>query len=312
MNDQAPHRRRNPLTGEWVLVSPHRTQRPWQGQVEGQAPEILPPYDPGCYLCPGNLRAGGERNPDYQSTYVFTNDFSALLSGQESQPADQHPLFYSQPVNGTCRVICFSPRHDLTLPEMEVSEIRKVVDLWIEQAAELGEEYLWVQIFENKGPLMGCSNPHPHGQIWASDRLPNEPAKEDRRQREYYQQHNSVLLLDYFEMECDQDQRVICQNDHWYAVIPFWACWPFEILLAPARHVLRLPDLSPEEFRKPCLDHKKADGETGQPFRDLISIFDGLARGAFWGGGLQPLAAARSHLSPFAPFGGDQEIYGRI
>jgi UDPglucose--hexose-1-phosphate uridylyltransferase len=229
-----------------VLVSPHRAQRPWQGQVERLVPDILPAYDPDCYLCPGNLRAGGVKNPDYQSTFVFTNDFSALLSGEGSQSLNQHPLFQAQHVNGTCRVICFSPRHDLTLPEMEISDIRDVVKVWREQTSELGGKFLWVQIFENKGAVMGCSNPHPHGQIWASDQLPNEPGKEDRCQCEYYQHHNSVLLVDYLEAERGDDERIICQNEHWCAVVPFWATWPFEILLAPVSHVLRLPDLSNE------------------------------------------------------------------
>jgi UDPglucose--hexose-1-phosphate uridylyltransferase len=246
MMHEAPHRRRNPLTGEWVLVSPHRAQRPWQGQVEKPAPEILPAYEPDCYLCPGNLRASGERNPDYQSTFVFTNDYSALLNNVKNEPKNQHPLFLAHQVNGTCRVICFSPRHDLTLPEMEIGDIRSVVDVWREQTSELGEEYLWVQIFENKGAVMGCSNPHPHGQIWASDRLPNEPAKEDHRQLEYYRQHNSALLIDYFELERSKNERVVCQNDHWCALVPFWANWPFEILLAPKNHILRLPELSNE------------------------------------------------------------------
>ena len=246
MISEAPHRRRNPLTGEWVLVSPHRSQRPWQGQVERPVPDFLPAYDPDCYLCPGNMRAGGVRNPDYQSTFVFTNDFSALLSEEGSQSQDQHPLFQAQQVNGTCRVICFSPRHDLTLPEMETGDIRKVVDLWREQTSELGKKFAWVQIFENKGAVMGCSNPHPHGQIWASDQLPNEPEKEDRRQRKYYQKHDSQMLVDYFEIERGHDERIICQNERWCALVPFWATWPFEILLAPTSHILRLPDLTPE------------------------------------------------------------------
>lgn len=242
-----PHRRYNPLTGEWVLVSPHRTQRPWQGQVEKLPSARLPAYDPDCYLCPGNHRAGGARNPEYVSTYVFTNDFSALLPETPRVTESDHSLFQTQSVPGTCRVICFSPRHDLTLPEISVDEIRQVVDVWSEQVVELGGLYRWVQIFENKGAIMGCSNPHPHGQVWALDALPNEPAKEDERQKRYYAEYSHPLLIDYLALEYNQGSRIVVENDHWLATIPFWAIWPFEILLLPRRHVLRLPDLSDNE-----------------------------------------------------------------
>jgi len=242
-----PHRRYNPLTGEWVLVSPQRTQRPWQGQIEKTPPDDRPAYDPGCYLCPGNARAGGNHNPPYESTFVFANDFSALLPDAPPAAASDHPLFRSRSVQGECRVICFSPRHDLTLPEMALPEIRAVVDVWAEQVAELGERYRWVQVFENKGAIMGCSNPHPHGQIWASNDLPNEAAKEDAAQRRYFQQHGVPLLLDYVEQEARRGERLVVENAQWLAVTPFWAVWPFEILLLPRRHVLRLPDLTDAE-----------------------------------------------------------------
>src|SRR6266700_2957286 len=173
----SPHRRFNPLTGEWVLVSPHRAKRPWLGQVEKPPPENLPPYDPTCYLCPRNERAGGLTNPDYKSTFAFDNDFAALLPDEVSVHASNHPLLASVSERGLCRVICFSPRHDLTLPEMAPAEIRGVVDVWTAQTEELGQRYRWVQVFENKGEIMGCSNPHPHGQIWAGSALPDEPAK---------------------------------------------------------------------------------------------------------------------------------------
>ena len=242
-----PHRRLNQLTGEWMLVSPHRARRPWQGQVERLPAEDLPAYDPGCYLCPGNERAGGVRNPQYSSTFVFTNDFSALLPDSPMLHESRGDLLEAQPVHGTCRVICFSPRHDLTLPEMSRESILEVVEVWTRQLAELGEKYRWVQIFENKGAIMGCSNPHPHGQVWASDQLPNEPAKELLRQEAYFDEHSRPLLSDYLAAEMQSGERLVENNESWSAVVPFWAIWPFETMLLPRRPVQRLGDLDGSE-----------------------------------------------------------------
>jgi UDPglucose--hexose-1-phosphate uridylyltransferase len=242
-----PHRRLNRLTGEWVLVSPHRARRPWQGQVEKLPPDERSAYDPGCYLCPGNERAGGLRNPIYDSTFVFTNDFSALLPEESTEALEQHPLLGTQAVQGTCRVICFSPRHDLTLPEMKAADIQQVVRVWIDQMIELSQIYRWVQIFENKGAIMGCSNPHPHGQIWASGSLPNELAKEGFHQQAYFAQHGRALLEDYLALELEQGERLVVENKHWVALVPYWAIWPFEVLLLPRRAVKRLPELTPIE-----------------------------------------------------------------
>lgn len=241
-----PHRRLNPLTGEWVLVSPHRTKRPWQGQVEKGAVEKRPSYDPTCYLCPGNSRAGGYTNPDYDSTFVFTNDFAALLPNTPTID-HTHPLLQAGGVEGTCRVVCFSPRHDLTLPQMELPVIRTVVDLWAAQVAELRQTYRWVQVFENKGAVMGSSNPHPHGQIWAQTILPNEARKEDENQRAYWEREKRPLLLDYAQLELEQQERIVVINDHWLAVVPYWAIWPFETLLLPRRSVQHLPELDNDE-----------------------------------------------------------------
>jgi len=242
-----PHRRLNVLNGEWVSVSPHRTQRPWQGRTEPTANIRLPEYDPQCYLCPGNVRAGGERNPHYRSTYVFDNDFAAFLPEVPAAEASKHPLLHAQTHAGTCRVLCFSPRHDLTLAQMSAAQIRPVVDLWAEQTAELGRRWRWVQIFENKGEIMGCSNPHPHGQVWAGDFLPNEPAKELVQQRAWLKEKGTPLLLDYAALELAEGERLVIQTEHWLVVVPWWAVWPFETLLLPRRHVLRLPDLSAAE-----------------------------------------------------------------
>ena len=246
-----PHRRRNLLTGDWVLVSPHRTLRPWQGRVEARPPDTRPPYDPDCYLCPGNRRANGAVNPDYDSTYVFTNDFAALLPDAPDPEPDPSSLLRAEGVRGTNRVLCFSPRHDLSLPDMTKTQIGQVIDLWAEQVSELSQQYRWVQIFENKGAMMGSSNPHPHGQIWASDRLPNEPAKEDREQRRYFETHGRRMLLDYVDLELGKrsevNSRLVLESKHWVALVPYWALWPFEILLLPRRAVRRLPDLDAEQ-----------------------------------------------------------------
>lgn len=243
----APHRRFNALTGEWILVSPHRTQRPWQGQRESNSGDNRPQYDPQCYLCPGNKRAGSDNNPAYADTFVFKNDFSALLPDTPLVGGTNGGLLQSEPVQGECRVICFSPRHDLTLPELDVPHIGKIVDVWANQVTELGAKYRWVQIFENKGPVMGCSNPHPHGQIWASNFLPRLLDQENGTQLDYYKKNRKPLLVDYIAEELKDPVRVVDSNDHWVMLVPYWAVWPFEYLLVPRRHVTRLPDLTREE-----------------------------------------------------------------
>jgi UDPglucose--hexose-1-phosphate uridylyltransferase len=240
-----PHRRFNPLTREWVLVSPHRTKRPWQGQVEEVPADDRPAFDPGCYLCPGNSRIGGAANPEYTSTFVFQNDFAALLPERVEAPPSTDPLFQSEPVNGICRVICFSPRHDLTLAEMDLAEIRPVVDCWAEQFAELnqtaGIEY--VQIFENRGGMMGCSNPHPHCQIWASSVAPNEVSKESAAQVEYYRANGRTLLSDYLDRELASGDRIVDVNDTFAALVPYWAVWPFETMIISRRPVSGVDEL---------------------------------------------------------------------
>ncbi len=264
-----PHRRYNPLTGQWILVSPHRTKRPWQGQKERVAEDRRPAYDPKCYLCPDNRRAGDAVNPPYESTFVFTNDFAALLP-QTPTASPTHPLLRLESVEGECRVICFSPRHDLTLPEMSIEDIAAVVQLWADQVSELGETYRWVQVFENKGQAMGCSNPHPHGQIWASKHLPNEPQLEDEHQQQYLSQHQSPMLIDYTELECAEAERIVVDNEHWVALVPYWAVWPFETLLLPRRHVLRLPELNEAER-----------GALAEILKRLLTRYDNLFETSF-------------------------------
>lgn len=238
-----PHRRYNPLLQEWVLVSPHRAKRPWQGQQDEPDQSVLPAYDESCYLCPGNTRINGEVNPAYEGTFVFTNDFAALQPDTPDS-ASSDPLFRYESEQGCSRVICFSPDHSKTLPLLTDEERLGVVKCWMAQTAELGVDYPWVQVFENKGAMMGCSNPHPHGQVWAQRHLPTQAEKKQASFAEYYQQHKSSLLLDYANREVALSERVVCINDDWLVVVPYWAAWPFETLLLPRFSVSSLAALS--------------------------------------------------------------------
>lgn len=245
---ERPHKRFNPLLCEWVLVSPHRTQRPWQGQVEVPQTEKAPSYDPTCYMCPGNTRASGTKNPDYKKTLVFDNDFPALQRGT-SHESFEDGLLLARGESGICRVVCFSPRHDLTLSGMELPAVRHVVDVWAEQFAELSsiEDIRHVQIFENRGAMMGASNPHPHCQIWATSSLPNVPERELNSFVFHRQTKNGCLLCDYLEQEQKSRERLVEENEHFIAVVPFWAVWPFETMVVSKRHAGALDELTPAE-----------------------------------------------------------------
>ncbi len=258
-----PHRRYNPLLDEWVLVSASRTQRPWQGSQEAPADERRPAYDPTCYLCPGNERAGGDRNPAYDSTFVFTNDFAAL---RPDSPTDrfERGLIVAEGERGTCRVVCYSPRHDVTMARMPPADVRRIVDLWCDQSTELGASYRWVQVFENRGEAMGASNPHPHGQIWAGSALPRDAVREDASQRPHFDATGRRLLLDYAAQESG-GPRVVVENADWLVVVPFWAAWPFETLIVPKEPATRLSDLA-----VPARDHLAA------ALVELLTRYDNL------------------------------------
>ena len=243
-----PHRRFNQLTREWVLVSPHRAKRPWLGQVEKAPPQNLPAYDPDCYLCPGNARVGGVKNPAYTGTFVFDNDFAALLPDTQSEPLtpQRDSLFVAEAEQGLCRVICFSPRHDLSLPELSQAEVEDVIRTWTEQTRDLGQRDFinYVQVFENKGAVMGCSNPHPHSQVWSTSHLPNEPLKEYNAQQRHWLNQNACLLCDYLAEEIGSQERIVAQNEDFTALVPFWAVWPFEIIVIANHHCGSLTDLN--------------------------------------------------------------------
>lgn len=247
--NEHPHRRFNPLLNEWILVSPHRAKRPWQGQNETPSTENSVAHDENCYLCAGNTRSNGEQNPKYDACYVFDNDFPALLEDDITFESKLNPLFQIKPEKGINRVICFSPKHNITLAEMDVKEIENVIHTWKEEYATLGSKDFinYVQIFENKGSVMGCSNPHPHGQIWAQSSLPTQVEKTQNNLKAYFDQHQRSLLQDYIQEELLKEERIVIQNDHFVALVPFWAIWPFETMIVSKRAVAKITDFTVEE-----------------------------------------------------------------
>ena len=269
---KTPHRRFNPLTGDWILVSPQRSKRPWQGQIEAPAISNLPGYDPACYLCPGNERAGGVKNPQYTGTFVFTNDFAAILPGSSEDTNHPTGLFRAEEEFGYCKVVCFSPRHDLSIPEMTPDSVTQVIQTWAQQTEELSKnpEIKYIQVFENKGAVMGCSNPHPHSQIWSQSNLPNEIIKELSNQTHYYKEHNQPLLLDYLHQEVEYGERVILANEHFTALVPFWAEWPFETIVIAHRDVPNLNGLTNAEM-----------ASLADVYRRLTIRYDNLFKSSF-------------------------------
>ncbi|WP_274584224.1 UDP-glucose--hexose-1-phosphate uridylyltransferase [Neisseria leonii] len=292
-----PHRRYNPLSDQWVLVSPHRAKRPWQGQQETADTAQPPAYDPACYLCPGNTRINGESNPAYTGPYVFTNDFSALLPDTPLHRENAHELFQSQSVRGISRVICFSPDHSKTLPELAAEQIEALIELWQAQCRELGAQYPWVQIFENKGAAMGCSNPHPHGQIWAGDFLPDLPAKAHQSQQAYFQRHGRALLADYAAEEAARRERVVVETDDWIAVVPYWAAWPFETLLLPKIPLQRITDLNGTQRRDLAAALKKLTARYDNLFQTAFPYSMGF-HGAPFDGRNHPEWQLHAHFYP--------------
>jgi UDPglucose--hexose-1-phosphate uridylyltransferase len=243
------HRRLNPLTGEWIQVSPHRSKRPWQGQIEKVHPALDLHYDVSCYLCPGNARSNGELNPRYESTFTFVNDFSAIVADVPAGYMNDHDLLVAKSEKGICKVICFSPKHNLTIPELSLSEIEEVVQVWMKEYVSLGQlEFIqYVQIFENKGEVMGCSNPHPHGQIWAQESIPVEPRKKHINQLNYYLKNGKTLLSDYLNLELKREERIVCDNDDFIVLVPFWATWPFETMILPKRPMSNIAAMTAQE-----------------------------------------------------------------
>lgn len=250
--EEHPHRRYNPLLDEWVLISPHRAKRPWQGQQEKHNVSGLPSYDENCYLCPGNQRSNGTQNPDYQNCYVFDNDFPALMNEATLiSQADKLPFFQFKPERGINRVVCFSSEHNKTIPEMQLDEILSIVETWREQYIELGAiDYInYVQIFENKGSIMGCSNPHPHGQIWAQSSIPTQVEKTQKNLKKYFKKFNHSLLSDYLKEELVLNERIVFENEHFVLLVPFWAVWPFETLIVSKRHFGNITEMTRDEIQ---------------------------------------------------------------
>ena len=270
MTTHRPHRRHNPLTDSWVLVSPHRTQRPWQGQLEDTAAPAGAAYDSECYLCPGNERAGGNRNPDYDGVFIFDNDFPALLPerGTDAEPSDG--LFRTMPEAGRCRVICYSPEHNRSLGTLPIDRVCDVVDHWAAEYEALIGDHQWVQIFENRGAAMGCSNPHPHGQIWAAEHLPTEAERERTAQADYRKRHESNLLSDYARDELRRGERVLIDNESWLVVVPYWAAWPFETLLISKKPAAHLGELD-----------KAQKQDLALAIKELLHCYDNLFSVAF-------------------------------
>jgi UDPglucose--hexose-1-phosphate uridylyltransferase len=267
-----PHKRYNILTGEWVLVAPHRTKRPWQGKVEAEAANNRPEYDPACYLCPGNKRSDGSQNPAYIKSYSFINDFSSLLEDTPVGKTDIGGLLKAESQSGICKVISFSPRHDLTLPELSLTELAGVIDMWVTEYRELSQHSFikYIQIFENKGDIMGCSNPHPHGQIWAQSSVPVEVEKETLKQKEHYLKNGSGLLADYLKIELEQQERVVFENEDFVALVPFWAIWPYETMLISKRHVKDVTEFTDQE--KVSL---------AEALKKLTTLYDNLFKTSF-------------------------------
>jgi len=244
--NEHPHRRYNPLFDEWVLVSPHRMKRPWSGQVDPPEEDNIPDYDPTNPLCPGNTRSNGEVNPDYKTTFVFPNDFAALLKETPQPEQDECDLFRLEAVTGECKVMCFHPKTNKTIARMEVDELLPVIETWVDVSNQLSQ-YKWVQIFENRGKMMGCSNPHPHGQVWATSFLPNLPEKADTTQRNYYQKTGKRMLEVYAAEEAKRGERTVYENQHWLVVVPYWATWPYQVMLLPKFTTKKMSDFSPEQ-----------------------------------------------------------------